>query len=218
MSAHEAQWCLVVPVKRLGLAKTRLGTVAGGLRADLALAFALDTVSAALACDAVVAVVAVTDDEIARTALTDLGAHVVPDAPNAGLNPALAHGADAALARYPRHGVGALSADLPALRPAELGRVLTAAGKHRTAFVSDAAGTGTTLLVARPGEVFAPQFGTRSSARHRAAEVFELDLPDVPTVRRDVDTEVDLHDAERLGVGPRTAAVVAAIRSRQSTE
>jgi len=213
MSPRDVDWSLVFPVKRLALAKTRLGGVAGDRRGELALAFALDTVAAAIACDAVAAVFVVTDDEVARRPLAALGAQVVPDAPDAGLNPALTHGATVALTRYPDHGVGALSADLPALLSAELGRALAAGARHPTAFVSDAAGTGTTLLVARPGELFAPQFGERSRARHRAAGVVELDLADVPTVRRDVDTEVDLYDAERLGVGPRTAAVIAAVRS-----
>jgi 2-phospho-L-lactate guanylyltransferase len=34
-------------------------------------------------------------------------------------------------------------------------------------------------------------------------------LEGIASVRRDVDTEVDLWDALRLGVGPRTKAVVA---------
>ncbi|MDQ3664624.1 MAG: 2-phospho-L-lactate guanylyltransferase, partial [Actinomycetota bacterium] len=55
-------WCVLVPVKRLDLAKTRLGAVAGRRRADLALAVAADTASAALACPVVRRVVAVTDD------------------------------------------------------------------------------------------------------------------------------------------------------------
>jgi 2-phospho-L-lactate guanylyltransferase len=207
------RWCLVVPVKRLAWAKTRLGELAGDLRGELALAFAVDTVTAALACDAVAAVLVVTDDDVARRALAGLGAEVVPDAPDAGLNPALAYGAEVALDRRPGHGIGALSADLPALRPAELGLALAAAAPHPTAFVADAAGTGTTLLVARPSARFEPRFGERSRARHRAAGVVELELPDVPTLRRDVDTEADLLDAERLGVGSRTAAVVAAVRS-----
>lgn len=214
MSPRAVDWCLVVPVKRLALAKTRLAAIAGDLREDLALAFALDTVSAALAAKAVAAVFVVTDDEVARGPLAALGAHVVPDAPDAGLNPALAYGVGRAIERYPGRGVGALSADLPALRPAELGRALEAGAREPAAFVSDAAGTGTTLLVARSGEAFVPQFGERSRARHRAAGVVELDLADVPTLRKDVDTEVDLYDADRLGVGPRTAAVMAAFRGK----
>jgi len=44
---------------------------------------------------------------------------VVPDLPAAGLNEALLHGATVAAAEFPGNGVVALSADLPALRPAE---------------------------------------------------------------------------------------------------
>jgi 2-phospho-L-lactate guanylyltransferase len=58
---------------------------------------------------------------------------------------------------------------------------------------------------------FEPRFGGRSRAAHRAGGAVELNVPDTPSVHRDVDTAVDLWDALRLGVGPRTAAVVALI-------
>lgn len=124
------RWCLVVPVKRLALAKTRLAAVAGPHRIDLALAFALDTVEAALGCDLVLTVVAVTDEPDAAIALAGLGALVAGDEPDAGLNPALVHGAAVARAAHPGCGVGALSADLPALRPRELSSTLLEAASH----------------------------------------------------------------------------------------
>lgn len=56
------QWTLVVPVKALARAKSRLSDTADdGLRPGLALAFAQDTVAAALACPAVADVAVVTD-------------------------------------------------------------------------------------------------------------------------------------------------------------
>ena len=65
---------------------------------------------------------------------------VLPDEPDAGLNPALAHGAAVATRRLPRDGVALLSADLPALRPAELDAALAAGGRrYGAAFVADAA-------------------------------------------------------------------------------
>src|SRR3954469_18111651 len=109
-----------MPVKRLALAKTRLAEVAGEHRVALALAFALDTATAALACENVAALVVVTDEPEGLDALTQIGALVVADDPDAGLNPALAHGADAAARAHPGTAIGALSADLPALRPTEL--------------------------------------------------------------------------------------------------
>ncbi|MQA84228.1 MAG: 2-phospho-L-lactate guanylyltransferase [Streptosporangiales bacterium] len=198
-------------------AKSRLAVLAGPDRERLALAVATDTVSAALRCRQVRAVVVVTDDPVAAPALAELGARVVSDEPDAGLNPALRHGAGAAAVDPPpggSGGVGALSADLPALRPEELGRALGAAGERPHAFVPDAAGIGTTLYAARWGEPFEPAFGPGSRLRHLDAGAYELALPDIATLRRDVDTPADLEAALRLGVGPRTAEVVEALGLR----
>jgi 2-phospho-L-lactate guanylyltransferase len=207
--APHVSWSLVVPVKVLARAKSRLAAAAGPHRAALALAVATDTVAAALRCDQVGAVIVVTDDPLAASELDALGARVVPDEPDGGLNPALSYGAGLARTAAPGRGVGALSADLPALRPAELSRVLAAAALAPTAFVPDAADLGTTLYTARPDAPFAPAFGAGSRLRHRAAGAHELTVRHVPSVRRDVDTLDDLREALALGVGPRTAEVAA---------
>ena len=199
-------WSVVVPVKRPELAKTRLRTLAGPHRAELAQAIAADTVAAALGAGQVGEVVAVTDDAETSAVLRGLGAVVVSDDPGEGLNPALRHGATVAGRRRPGAPVAALSADLPALRPDELDAALSAAREHAVCFVADLAGTGTTLYTTGEVQQFAPQFGPRSRAAHRAAGAVELDLQ-VPSLRRDVDTPVDLWDALRLGTGPRTARV-----------
>jgi 2-phospho-L-lactate guanylyltransferase len=140
-----------------------------------------------------------------------LGAVTVGDEPDAGLNPALQHGALCAHGLWPGTGVALVSADLPALRPQELRRALDEGATHPRAFVCDTAGTGTTLVTAAPGVAVVSAFGRRSRARHRAAGLVEIDLLDLATVRRDVDTEVDLADAVRLGVGPATRAVLARV-------
>lgn len=202
-------WSLVVPLKPLALAKSRLGATAGdAVRPGLALSFAQDTVCAVLACRAVADVVVVTDDPVASRKLSALGARTVRDVPGRGLNAALRHGAEAARTGPAGSGVpvAALGADLPALRPAELERVLVAAAAHPRAFVADAAGVGTTLLAASPGRALEPAFGGASRARHAASGAVELDLGDVPGVRRDVDTADDLRAALELGVGPHTEA------------
>jgi 2-phospho-L-lactate/phosphoenolpyruvate guanylyltransferase len=204
-SVGPVRWSVVVPVKRLDLAKSRL-YVAGRPRLDhqaLALSLALDTVAAAVrAADRVLVV---TDDPEAAAAVRRAGALVVPDEPDAGLNPALAHGAARAARLAPADGVALLSADLPALRPAELAAALRAAAQHPRAFVPDAAGTGTTLLAARPGRPPHPAYGRDSAAAHRASGAVEL-AGDWPSLRRDVDTTADLAVAAALGLGPATAA------------
>lgn len=202
------RWTVVIPVKRPEHAKTRLADAVGESRPRFARAFAADTVLAALGCASVARVIVVTDDDEAAAEARTLGADVVADTPDAGLNAALRHGAETARASDPDVAVATLSADLAALRPDELSRVLEAAAEHPLSFVADAAGIGTTIYAAGPGVAFEPAFGGRSRAAHRLAGAVELELGDIPSVRRDVDTAVDLWDARRLGVGPRTAALL----------
>lgn len=199
-------WSLVVPLKPLARAKSRLGKAAGEeLRPRFALAFAQDTVSAALSCRAVRDVVVVTDDRTAGAALAALGARVVADVPAAGLNAALEHGARSVLALRPDAAVAALNADLPALRPEELARVLDFSTAFPRAFVTDTQGIGTTFLSAAPGVELRPAFGGPSAARHLASGAAEISLPGLDSVRRDVDTGEDLRVAMALGVGAYTA-------------
>ena len=200
-------WSVVIPVKVLARAKSRLTGLAGPRRAELALALAADTVAAAVSCPEVAAVIVVSDDQAAAAELAGLGAMIVPDEPDDGLNPALVHGAAVASSLRPAAGTGALAADLPALRPAELGRALRAAAHWPQAFVPDAAGSGTTLYTARPGALFQPRFGASSRQRHLSAGVAELRLDGIAGLRRDVDTAADLDSAAGLGLGPRTAAI-----------
>lgn len=203
-----------MPVKRLALAKTRLhladhpsGPASG--RPALALAFACDVVAAGLACPLVSTVLVVTDDPEAAAALAALGAVVVPDLPDAGLNPALEHGAALLRAQSPDLGVATVSSDLPAARSGDLAEVLAALGPGERAFVPDAAGTGTTLLAAGRGAALLPSYGSGSAERHRASGASELSGP--ASLRRDVDTAADLAAAQALGVGPHTTAALAAL-------
>lgn len=204
-------WFVVVPVKSLSAAKTRLG-LPPRLRADMAAAMALDTVSAATGCPRVAAVVVVSDGPATKFAAT--GATVVPDVPGAGLNAALAYGASAvagalAAGESPASGgVAALTADLPALRPAELANALERIPCDSRAVVADAAGAGTTLLAAAAGRSLQPEFGVSSYRRHLGGGAFDLTAAAGPGLRCDVDTAADLCAAIDLGVGRRTAALL----------
>jgi 2-phospho-L-lactate guanylyltransferase len=209
----DTTWRVVVPVKMLDLAKTRLAPHLGVLRRDLALAMAVDTVSAAAASALVSAVVVVTDDVQAARAVVDAGARVVSDQPASGINAALRHGA-VSVAGPSGQLVAALSADLPSLRPADLSAALAAAARWPVAYLADTHGTGTTMYAARSMRDFKPQFGA-GSARAHATEAHQLDL-DVPSLRRDVDTIDDLWAAVQLGVGVRTAELVRTISARSA--
>ena len=208
------RWCLVLPVKRLALAKTRLGPPYAELRRSLALAFALDTTVAALACPLVASVQVVTDDPEAAAELAAVGAVVTGDRPDSGLNPALAHGAALAAQTHPGAAVGTVAADLPALRPDELAALLTRAALHPRCFVRDAHGTGTTLLLALTPDDLRPMFGAGSADRHARSGAVEIPAAGLPSVRCDVDTAADLDAALALGVGGWTSRVLDGLGSR----
>jgi 2-phospho-L-lactate guanylyltransferase len=200
-------WLVLVPLKDLDRAKSRLSRRPAGERQQLSLAFALDTVRVATACPQVHSVLVV-GDEASRERVMALGADWCAEGPEPGLNPALRHAAAVGVARHAGVGLAALAGDLPALRSEELTAALRAFRAPRS-FVSDAAGVGTTLLLAGPGVELDPRFGVRSRADHAASGAHELDLTGIPGLRRDVDTEVDLWDAVRLGTGPSTRSALA---------
>jgi 2-phospho-L-lactate guanylyltransferase len=205
---------LVVPVKPLHLAKTRLR---GLLTSDedahrrLALAVARDTIAAATKATAVRRVLAICSDPAAVAVLRSDSVDVVADEPDAGLNAALRHGTQLLRRAAGDHtAIGALHADLPALRPAELDAALAVFAQTGAAraFCPDRAGTGSTLLLARPGAELDPRFGHGSATAHADSGALRLDGP-WPSLQCDVDTEDDLAEAARLGLGRHTSTVLA---------
>ncbi|WP_412542180.1 2-phospho-L-lactate guanylyltransferase [Longispora sp. K20-0274] len=208
---------MIIPVKRAVRGKTRLrGAVPGTPHEALARALALDTVTAVVGCPAVGRVLVVTDDEELRAALP-AGVLVAADpatvAGRDGLNAAIRHGqavlAGMRPAPQPRGRlpwpIAALTADLPALRPAELAAALAAARSRHRCHVPDAAGTGTTLL-ASAGEL-EPAFGPGSAAAHARSGAVAL-AGEWPSLRQDVDTPADLRAAVALGLGRHTRAAI----------
>lgn len=202
-----ARFCLLVPVKRWSLAKTRLDGPTGArdsaARGRLMRGFARDALEAALASPAVAHVLAVCDE----ADLDVPGVETLPDLGAGDLNAALRLAAAQVQARDPGLGVAAMCGDLPALRAHDLTAALRAATRARW-YVADAEGTGTTLLAVAPGLSLDPRFGPDSAERHEASGAAPV-RAEVPTLRCDVDTETDLSAAVTLGVGRHTAAVLA---------
>lgn len=198
---------VLVPVKPPAVAKSRLRPLGDRLRTALAAAFAADTVAAALESPLVGQVLAVTDDHDLARGLGELGAAVIPDATTDDLNASLQQAASELLRRDPTLRLAAVCADLPAMRPDEVTRVLTAAPADRMSFVADAEQLGTTVVMAPDLERFRPAYGAGSREAHLAAGALEIELPDIPGLQRDVDTAADLEAALRIGVGSRTSLV-----------
>ncbi len=200
-------WGLVVPVKPLSTAKTRLEASVGVDRQELALAFARDTVATALLTPGVDVVIIVTSDRRVAAAFESVPVPVHGEPRTSGLNPALAHGALILRGHNPSLHVAALCSDLPAIRPAELGLALVQAADYDRAFVVDATGAGTTLLTARPGIALDPRFGVASAAAHQLSGATALE-GSLSSLRQDVDDAADLATALELGVGAWTSAAL----------
>jgi 2-phospho-L-lactate guanylyltransferase len=207
--APDADVAVVIAVKRLAVAKTRLAPIFGpGDRETVVLAMLVDTVVAAAA---VATVTVVTPDPAAAAAARALGAHVLDDPTPAGhpdpLNNAL-RAAEAVVRAAGVRNVVVLQGDLPALQSRELSGAVASARAQPRSFVGDRHGTGTSALFAF-GVALDPRFGPDSAERHRDSGAVELTGP-WPGLRCDIDTPDDLIVARRLGVGPQTAHAVGA--------
>lgn len=199
------RWRLIIPVKASLSAKSRLHPPAGVARADLAHAFALDTITAVAAVIPPAQLVVVTSDEHTADFVRAEGGIVLAD-PGQGLNPALRLGIEY-VGRVLGFGpTAALLGDLPTLRPADLIHALSVCATHSRAMVPDAGGGGTVLLSALSPRDLHPRFGPGSAHEHSRDSV-RLDL-DLPALRTDVDDDLALREAIALGVGRHTAVVL----------
>ena len=193
-------WHVVIPVKDTTQGKSRLVPAVGADRALVSRAIADDSIAAAVAAVGADRVVIVTSDRGVRASWRGHGVVLVDD-PGLGLNAAVRAGLAGAAPGGMR---AALLGDVPALRPHDLAAALEAALAAGDSFVPDATGDGTVL---RCGRDFVPRFGPDSAARHEADGAVRLEL-DLPHLRTDVDDATSLAAAYRLGLGPRTSALL----------
>ncbi|MEC3973767.1 2-phospho-L-lactate guanylyltransferase [Amycolatopsis sp. H20-H5] len=198
---------LIVPMKRPHEGKSRLrGALPDERHAGLVLALAFDTLTAVTSAAGVRRVLVVAADPAALAELRELGVELIAEPGPGGLNSALRHGESVLRRDDPAGVVGALQADLPALRAEDLTAALAEAAGRR-AFTADRQGTGTTLLLSAAGRALDPRFGVGSAAAHARSGAFPLTVP-VLSLRSDVDTSDDLGHACALGVGKHTAAML----------
>jgi 2-phospho-L-lactate/phosphoenolpyruvate guanylyltransferase len=199
-------WTAVVPVKSLSTAKSRLAANVPSAGA-LALAFLEDTIAAVTASSGLLELLVATSDATVADLAARAGCRVVSDAGHPGINAAARVAARAA---RPDAGIVVVVSDLPCLTPAAVETVLALGHPHRTSFLADADGTGTTMWLARPGAPVDPRFGAESARAHRSSGAVDLvaahprRLDELLPARRDVDTADGLALAERLGLGPAT--------------
>jgi 2-phospho-L-lactate guanylyltransferase len=193
-------WTFLVPVKDTARGKSRIDLPAE-LRRRLALAMALDTVTAAARCGSVMAIVESEADALALAAVPGVMSHRTGVT---GLNESIRDGVKALSGSgLATDRVAVLPGDLPGLRHQELSVVLHECAAHRFSVVADHQGVGTTLLAATEPGALEPQYGPDSCRRHQLGGAVLVDLPNRSSLRWDIDTVADL-DA-RLGPASRAA-------------
>jgi 2-phospho-L-lactate guanylyltransferase len=197
----------VLPVKRFGVAKSRLGDAA--LREQLAPAMVEDVMREFDQWDVVV----VSGEPFAR-ALADELSFTVLDDPDTGHIPAAVRGIEEAIARGATTAV-LLAGDCPLASAGEIERLLATDG---LTVLADRHGAGTNGLILTPPEAITPAFGEGSRARHEQLAVaagINCLVAEHTSMALDIDTPADL-DAlisvlrERPDAAPRTRAVLEA--------
>jgi 2-phospho-L-lactate/phosphoenolpyruvate guanylyltransferase len=212
------RWQVLLPVKALDQAKRRLGAQSDPPHLDLVLGMLWDTIEALHGAAAVGDIYVVSPDSSLQAMQSNHGFTWIPEKGDAGLNAAIAQGA----AWIHEHSVGSYgllicTADLPCLTAADIDQILLAARSNAISMVSDAAGTGTTMVLATDGTrlptEYPTHFGPRSCAAHVQQGAVNLSATygrALVRAERDVDTPVDLWDARRLGVGVWTSRALTA--------
>ena len=201
----QMQAVVIIPVKPLAIAKSRLRVALAEQTADLVLAMALDVVTAAVSCPDIAGVLVVTNDEMVRESVDRAGAAAIADQPELGLNQALTSAADLVRSHHTDAIVISQPADCPAVISADFTALLAElADQGGRAFVSYANGSGTTTLIASPGLLLDPHYGRTSRSAHLASGAEELLGARWLRLRQDVDTREDLLAAASLGVARHT--------------
>jgi 2-phospho-L-lactate guanylyltransferase len=199
----------IVPIRSWATGKSRL-RLDDERRQQLGRAFALDVVDVLLASPDIDLVVVVTSDP--DVAADVPGCTVVADR-GLGLNDAVAQGCAHAMAEGCTQ-VVVVPSDLPCLTAEALSDVLSLSARHSHAYCPDAEGDGTTIVVSSDPGSLVTSYGVGSAVAHRSSGLEPLAAP--PEARQDVDTLSHLVEAETLGVGRHTAAVIAEVSARLS--
>ena len=199
----------IVPVKRFGAAKQRLGF---GLdeerRLALIEAMLRDVLEAIAAARMIDRTILVSGEPLVEELASASGADLIADPGDEGHPEAALLGIEAARAEGARC-AALLPGDCPLLDPRELDRLLTGVPDPYVAIVPDRHGTGTNALLLSPPDAIRPAFGEGSCERHlelaRAAGVPHGVEP-LDSLALDLDTPADMIALTRELEGGRGSA------------
>jgi len=212
----------IVPIKRFADAKRRLAPVLdAGERAKLARLMVEDVLDVLLPCAGVLAgTVVVTADVDAAALAQRLGATVVFDDSDNGINAAVAR----AVAHIGGEGAGivVVPSDIPQLSPQAIVSAAAAIASPRTLAIAAASEDGgTNLLACRPAGVLPLRFGPRSFDRHYRAALeagITVRMLRLPELSLDIDRPENLRAFLALKSKTRTHAFLSTLGVRARLE
>jgi 2-phospho-L-lactate guanylyltransferase len=205
---------VLVPVKALDGAKSRLAVLGEETRRALVLAM-LEDVLAAVRAAHDGPLLLLSSDSVYDELAAHHRAQRIPDQAS-GFRSAVQH----ALRLEEVRSTGAalvLPADLPQIMPDEVAALIEETRRAGVVLVPSADG-GTSALGLRPPDAIAVAYGPDSAAEHRRrahAAGHPLSEPLLPRLDVDIDTPDDLHKVRDL-VGAATARVVSGIDARET--
>lgn len=187
---------ILVPVKPLGQAKTRLaGVLSGDQRKRLAGAMLRRTLKVVVGLPQVVGTLVISRDATVRAIARDLGAHTLNESGPPALNSALEQ-ATQTLINWRAEAVLILPADLPLINRADLSAVIERGGDPNTVVIgTDHEGNGTNIMLVRPVGLFSYAYGENSYEQHiRLAKAAgaEVKYCELERLQLDVDLPPDL--------------------------
>ncbi|EKT76253.1 hypothetical protein WSS_A43700 [Rhodococcus opacus M213] len=203
---HECGYGVLVPIKSLRRAKSRLTIGSSSLRSELAMAFFLDTIAALKASSQVESIVVVSPDPAVGRAV-GRSCDVVSD-PELGLAEAIRAGAARLQSIGHRGPAAVVLPDLPCATARSFDALFAAASHHPRAFVSDWKGDGTTCVTAATVVLLTHHFGESSAAAHACHGFVPIELS-IPDLRADVDTPSDMRRMQASELGSTTRSILA---------
>lgn len=194
---------VLIPVSPVNTAKNRLaGFLAPEERARL-ISTSLQTVVVAV-LEAGFRPAVLTSDPRVR-ALVGKDVRLIAEKPAA--NNLNAHLEDALRAMAPLDEIIVLHADLPLATGAALRELVAAAPSGPSVAIVSSGDGGTNAMLLRPPRRFELAYGPRSAARHSAAANsagMMVTLPDIPSLRLDLDTPADVATLLSTSIGAAT--------------
>jgi 2-phospho-L-lactate guanylyltransferase len=209
-------WTAIIPIRSFTEGKTRL-RVASVDTASLVSAFAEDVMQACTSCPEIFQTIVVSPDPSVLATGRARGCIPLHEPSARGINEAVSAA---------REGVDgpviAILGDTPCISSTTLTMVIDQARNYASSFVADASGVGSTMWCAQAGVAQRSHFGHHSRAEHRAHGAFELGAGNASAewarARRDVDTDIDLWDATRLGLGPASSVLLVDYRGVEPSQ